>query len=259
MTLDERLEDALTAGLADLAGSGGAVDIEAILARSSRTRQRPARFPFQRSDLPSAAPGGAMGGLAGRLRPMLPTLRLAAVAAFALALGTVLPTFLGSAPPNAPSPSAGPDASAAPVRWATGTIALANSCQDPRTQIVKGVGITSRGYRCEPQIWTTDDPRLSGTGAVTWNFDTYQTKTGRATLNVATTELHNDGGDWRCDSTPTTTTGPVMQGVQLLPVDLLCVGSGGYQGLNAVVHVDLSAVPFAVTAVIIAGDLPPAP
>ncbi|MFN8623350.1 MAG: hypothetical protein U0869_21650 [Chloroflexota bacterium] len=258
MTFDERLEDAITAGLADLAGSGGTVDIEAILTRSSQTRQRSARFPFQRSDLPSAAPGGAMGGLAGRLHPMMPTIRLAAVATLALALGAALPSLLGGSP-TVPSPSAGPSASAEPVRWATGTIALANSCRDPRTAIVKGVSITGRGYRCEPQVWTTDDPRLSGTGAVTWNFDTYQTDSGRATLNVATTELHNEGGDWSCDSTPITTTGPVLQGLQVLPVDLLCTGSGGYDGLKAVVHVDLSTVPYPISAVILAGDLPPAP
>jgi hypothetical protein len=259
VTSDDRLEDHLAAGLADLAGSGARPDVNAILARSFRTRQRPARFPFQRSDLPSAAPGAAAGDLAGRLTRIMPILRYAAVAVIALALGLVAPPFLGSPAPSQRAASPSPSAPVDPASWVSGTIALANSCIDPKTQIRKGGGLISRGYRCEPQVWTTDDPRLSGTGAVTWNFDTYDTDQGKATLNVATTEIHNDGGDWQCTSSPIWTKGPVIPGAQLDPEALDCVGSGGYEGLIAVIHVDLATTPYPIKGVILSGSLPPAP
>ena len=257
MTPDERLERSLREGLVALAGNGATPPIDDILARTSRTRQRRARLPFHRSDPPSGAPGALPGTSTWRPR-MLSTVRFGAIGALVLAVGLTLPTLLGGTGPAdslaSPAPS---DAPGVGATWVTGTITPANMCTGPATSIEMGVGQHRRGYRCEDQVWSADDPRLAGIGATTWNADTYPTTEGTVTLSATTMELSNDAGTWRCTSTIGHFPEPV--GHEPLPRLSDCTGGGAYAGLVAIVTVDGGTTPPAFRALILDGDLPPAP
>jgi hypothetical protein len=269
MSSDERLERALSQGLESLAGRATPSYADDVLARSIRTRQRRARFPFQRSAYPRSAPHAHLASATGRIHSMHPALRFAVVASLAAVLGVAVvshdqrsPTQPAVAPGDAAIPSASPsgDSSAGPstgAAWVTGTIALAPSCRDPQTTVEKGVGTHYRGYRCEPQTWTTDDPRLTGSAAVSWDTDAYPALGGRAMVNDATTEIWNDAGAWSCSSLPYFTRGIDVFTVQVNPVSSACIGSGAYQGLAAIVGVDSSATPPSIEALIMpAGSMP---
>lgn len=260
MTTHERLERHLTRGLDDLARSAGPPDIDDILALTAQTRQRRARFPFQRSTFPTGTPGVLARVATGRFLPMTPTIRYAAVATFAMALGLAVAPILGGPGPSqivaSPAPSLTPVADPA---WVTGTITPSNGCIHPTTTIEYGVRIHHRGYTCEPQIWTTSDLRLSGTASVRWNADTYQTDDGAATINVGVTVVTTVDGGWHCTSTPLLTHGPDLVGHQVNPDRSTCTGSGAQEGLVAIVSVDMAATPATIEAVIVDADLPPTP
>lgn len=261
MTPQERLERELARGLDDLAGSAGPPPIDDILARSRATRQRRAWLPFQRSTFPSGTPGVRLGPVTGRTLSMTPIFRTAAVAGLALALGVAL------APVLAPTPgpvSDAPEASSAPaepeVAWVTGSIANAPSCADAKTSVEKGVGIHHRGYTCGPQVWTVSDPRLSGDGTTIWNDDMYPSaEGGTAVVNTVSVRIENAEGAWACSATPMFTDGPVMIDGQNIPAWLECVGSGGHEGLVAVIAVSDGADDRTIEGVLLRGSLPPTP
>ena len=260
MTTHERLARYLTRGLDDLAGSAVPPDIEDILALTARTRQRRAWLPIQRSTFPSGAPGALRGVATWRLPSMTSTIRYAAVATVATALGlAVAPLLSGPGPSQilaSPAPSRMPFAEPALV---TGTIAPSNGCVHPTTTVEKGVRIHHRGYTCEPQVWTTSDPRLSGTASVRWNADSYQTDDGDATINVGVTVVTTVDGGWLCTSTPLLTRGSDLFGIQVNPDRSSCTGQGAQEGLVAIVSVDMATTPATIEAVIVDADLPPSP
>lgn len=261
MTPEQELERELARGLHDLAGSAGPPPIDDILARTRDTRQRRAWLPFQRSAFPSGTPGVPLGSAGQRSLSMTPTLRIAAVAGLALALGVAL------APVLAPSPGPvtdAPEASGAPsepeVAWVTGSIKNAPSCIDPKTSLVKYVGIQHRGYMCGPQIWTLSDPRLSGEATTSWNDDVYPSAAGgRAVINTASVRLENDTGSWACSASPTVTNLAEMHDGQAIPGWLECVGAGGHAGLVAVLSVSDEADDRTIEGVLLRGSLPPTP
>jgi hypothetical protein len=266
MSPDERLEQALSEGLVILAGRAAPSYADDVLARSIRTRQRRAGLPFQRSAYPRRAPVAQLASATGRSLHMSSVIRFAGAASLALGAWFAIVSLGPGSGPGQPlaapaasadaspamSPGASPSSTSTPGQpaWVTGTITLSDSCRDPETTIEKGVGIHHRGYRCEPQTWTTSDPRLSGSAALNWDADTFPTEGGQATVNRATTEVSNDGGAWRCDSDPVFTHGPTMFGEQLNPPSSLCRGSGAYEGLAAIVVVDSSATPRTIEALI---------
>ena len=51
----------------------------------------------------------------------------------------------------------------------------------------------------------------------------------------------------------------MIPGGQIDPEVLSCTGSGGDEGLVAVIHVNLETVPYPIQGVILSGALPPAP
>ena len=67
-----------------------------------------------------------------------------------------------------------------------------------------------------------------------WNEDTYQTDEGPISVGMDASFLRNEGGDWACS------TGYLVKGstpnVEALTdgSTYTCVGSGGYEGLSAV-------------------------
>lgn len=113
MTPDEILERRLKASMAGVALSGSPDYLDSILSRSRRTRQRPARFLWQRSVFPAGAPLESAGWLDGR-HHMTPMLRIAAVAALAVAVGTGVIGLRSATNVSTPGPSPSVIASPAP-------------------------------------------------------------------------------------------------------------------------------------------------
>lgn len=167
-----------------------------------------------------------------------------------LTAATVGQAAAQSADPSAPDPLA-------PV-WATGTLHLGN-CTNPTTTSVDGV-LQQRRTVCGGQEWETSDPRLSGASVSTWNADVYYLPGGPISLRAGTYEVTNEGGGWLCQFADNLVQG---QGLFFTPYNdetVTCVGSGGYEGLTAVVvtdWTDYDSVP--ITALITPAGVPPVP
>jgi hypothetical protein len=204
MTPHDPLEAQLAESLAGVAGSGPPDYLDDILRRSSRTRQRRA-WPFQRSVFPARAPHERAGWRTGRSL-MTPILRIAAVAALALAVGVVIDPFGPSTTPygvSDPTPSASPGPSPAPLPaegpLAPGTYAVrpfanpgSDACGDPSDPICDEavpddtIGITFT----VPDGWTGN----GGDGvelAIGWG----QELDGAAMIFVRGASLYNDPCD----------------------------------------------------------------
>jgi hypothetical protein len=120
-------------------------------------------------------------------------------------------------------------------------------------------GVSRHSYECTFE-WTSSDPRLSGDVSRPWNEDTYQTDEGTVSVGLDASFLRNEGGDWACS------TGYLVKGSTPDQEELsgsrthTCVGSGGYDGLSAVL-VSKPAEGFSdeFVGLIFSGDLPPVP
>ena len=264
MTSNDSLERHVSEGLAALASTRAPDYLDDVLRRSGRTRQRHAWLPLERSVVPVRAPHERAGSTHWRFLHMTPMLRYAAVATIALALGVGLAPIIGSPGPNQaadPSPSMSPRPSPDPAMapaWVTGTLKLAPSCTGPTTTSSGGVW-RNRDTRCEGQVVTMSDPRLSGTSVAEWNQDTHHTAVadgGAFFVQVGTYDLRNEGGSWFCRYTALT------QGVESLGPEAetsTCVGSGSYAGLSAMLVMDWTTLPVTITGAIFPGEFPPAP
>lgn len=183
-----------------------------------------------------------------------PTLRLAVV----LAATSALTLAIGGAviAGASPSPSAVPVPTVAPA-WVTGTIQPVDGSCD-RVDAKVDVGVRHSAYRCT-DIWTASDPRLTGDASRPWNEDTYQTDGGEVSVGIEASHLQNEGGGWACWSAY------VQQGATpahgYMEGEFTCQGSGGYEGLTAV----LATTPktgsdvLEFVGLIFAGDLPVVP
>jgi hypothetical protein len=141
--------------------------------------------------------------------------------------------------------------------WVTGTIQpVDGSCS--RQPAKDDVGVRHSAYECT-DTWTASDPRLTGDASRPWNEDTYQTDGGEVSVGIEASHLQNEGGGWACWSEyvqkGATPDHSIMEG------EFTCQGSGGYEGLTAVLvttpETGTEALEFA--GLIFAGDLPAVP
>ena len=140
--------------------------------------------------------------------------------------------------------------------WVTGNIQPVDGSCD-RGTVTSDAGVSRSSYECTA-TWTSSDPRLTGDAWGPWIEDAYQTDEGAISVGTEAHYLQNEGGGWACSSAY------VIKGVTpTVPTTdntLTCHGSGGYEGLTAV----LIATPtgeFALefSGLIFSGDLPPVP
>ena len=142
--------------------------------------------------------------------------------------------------------------------WVTGSMQhVDGSCSE--TGSANDSGISRHSYECT-FTWTSSDPRLTGDVSKGWNEDTYQTDEGPISVGMDASFLRNEGGDWAC-STEYLVKGSSPD-VEVLTdgSTYTCIGSGGYEGLSAVL-VSKPAEGFSdeFVGLIFPGDLPPLP
>jgi hypothetical protein len=170
-------------------------------------------------------------------------------------------------------PGAETDTEAVAPTWVTGTIKYASGgtiahgsdCTEPTSE-VDGAVRHERGYVCEPQTWTTSDPRLTGEAAALWNADVYEPDADvfkahpltNVSVITAAYNLRNEAGGWACHSTS------LAHGYGFVPQrdageTAMCVGDGEYDGLSAILVIDGPAGPLSIEGLIFSGDFPPVP
>ena len=166
---------------------------------------------------------------------------------------TLLAGTASSAIAQTAEPSAGPAVTPA---WVTGTLSLAPGCIEPTSTIEAGVE-HQRGFRCEPQTWTTTDPRLTGTASSALSVDAYMADGARIDVSSGTYDVRNDGGGWLCHRAGLYRPGwsPDDDNDDLVT----CVGNGGYEGLTAILVHDWTKTPVSINGLIFAGEVPPSP
>jgi hypothetical protein len=176
-------------------------------------------------------------------------------AAIVAALGGVM---LISQPFEQPGSVPGAETGAVAPTWVSGSMQhVEDSCSE--TDSSNDGGVTRHSYECT-FAWTSSDPRLTGDVSRPWNEDTYQTDAGPISVGMDASFLRNEGGDWACSFAY------LVEGSSPYQEDLsgsrthTCVGSGGYEGLTAVL-VSKPAEGFSdeFVGLIFPGDLPPLP
>ena len=165
-------------------------------------------------------------------------------------------------------PGAATDAEAAAPAWVTGTLALGTSCSGPTASTPSVSTSEADGrperehHRCSTQIWTTSDPRLSGTSTSTWDADVYVLDEAIISVMAGTYELRNESGDWLCHYRDGLAYGMGRYATDAHDETVTCVGDGAYDGLTAILSLDwskltTSSVPLA--GLIFPGEAPPLP
>ena len=143
--------------------------------------------------------------------------------------------------------------------WVTGSMQhVDGSCSE--TGSSNDGGFSRHSYECT-FTWTSSDPRLTGDVSRPWNEDSYQTDEGPISVGMDASFLRNEGGDWACSSSYLVKgSDPMTQEILTDSSTYTCVGSGGYEGLSAVL-VSEPAEEFSeeFVGLIFSGDLPPLP
>jgi hypothetical protein len=152
----------------------------------------------------------------------------------------------------------GAEAEAIAPTWVSGSMQhVEDSCSE--TGFSNDGGFSRHSYECT-FTWISSDPRLTGDVSKRWNEDTYETDDGPISVGTDASFLRNEAGDWACS------TGYLVKGSSPYQEDLsgsrthTCVGSGGYEGLSAVL-VSKPAEGFSdeFVGLIFSGDFPPVP
>jgi hypothetical protein len=227
-------------------------------AHPSNSKERIAHQPS-----PIAATRGHTPTATGRTQSMFSPVKAIAAGALVFALGGA---FLLAQPfDQQESIVPGADTEAVPATWVTGTIKYASSCKDP-TPEVDGPVRHEWGIVCEPQTWTTSDPRLSGEAAALWNMDVYEpdayVPTALLTTNVSVVtsayEVRNEAGGWTCHANGFAH-GHGKYAESESGESAMCVGDGEYDGLSATLVIGGPAGPKTIEGLIFSGDFPPVP
>jgi hypothetical protein len=226
-----------------------------ILARLPHARQRsrwwpllPGRRRTPHDDTPPT--------VTGRTMFMFSPIKAISAGALVFALGGM---FLIAQPFGQQGESApGADSGDVAATWVTGDIyAPGSDCSWPLTRW-DGAVRHEWGYHCEPQEWTTSDPRLSGDVAALWNADVYEEEEhGPISVITAAYFVTNEAGGWTCRS-DTIAIGSGLD-LEYVPGETAtCVGDGDYEGLSATLALDY-VVEESLVGLIFPGDAPPFP
>lgn len=143
--------------------------------------------------------------------------------------------------------------------WVTGTVTYAPSCATPSGETVDGVR-QDRGYRCDPQTWRSDDPRLEGAATVAWNANVHELDGARISVTTMAWDVRGETGGWSCSYPVGLERGSGLFTSTIEGTDrILCEGNGANDGLSAVLIADWAASPKSFEGLIFAGGVPPAP
>ena len=158
-------------------------------------------------------------------------------------------------------PGAATDTEVVPATWVTGSVAFATSCSGPTREDDAGVR-RERDYLCEPQRWTSSDPRLTGEAAAHWNADVYEPDGDAPGFSISVTTLayylRNEAGGWACRTNMLSQVsgfGAEHQAAETA----MCVGDGENDGLSAILVLDFATSPATFVGLIFPGDAPPLP
>jgi hypothetical protein len=158
-------------------------------------------------------------------------------------------------------PGAATNAEAVPATWVTGDVASSPTCSGPTREDDAGMR-RERDYLCEPQRWTSSDPRLTGEAAAHWNADVYEPDgdVPASSISVATVAyyLRNEAGGWACRTNLLSQVSGVNVQHEAAET-LMCVGDGEYDGLSAILVLDFATSPATFVGLIFPGDAPPLP
>ena len=147
----------------------------------------------------------------------------------------------------------------AAATWVSGEVQYAASCASPTVETVGDVR-QERGYECAPQTWTSDDPRLGGQAALTWNADVYQTSDGLRSVTSATWDIEGPAGGWSCANPRGLAGGSGLFATDVQGTErIVCAGNGENQGLTAILTANWNVAPRSFEGLIINGELAPAP
>jgi hypothetical protein len=143
--------------------------------------------------------------------------------------------------------------------WVTGTAQHVESSCSEIGSTPGSSTVTHTAYRCT-QTWTSSDPRLSGSAVRAWAEDTHQTAEGVVSVGTSARYLSNEGGGWACVA-GYLGTGATPDLAALADDTFTCIGSGGYEGLSAIIVTTLHADDFGddFVGLIFPGDVPSAP
>jgi hypothetical protein len=211
----------------------------------TRSRHRPTPIPASNGHTPTVI---------GRTTSMLSPVKAIAAGAIVFALGgafLIAQPFQQAATTEHAAEGA---AVSMDATWVSGTLLHAPACTPPE-RTIDGDVVHEEGYRCESQIWETDDPRLNGRATPSWNADVYRLGPD-VSVSMGVYEVETDGGRWLCSFGPTVAQGSGLP-VSTKPETITCQGQDGYAGLAAVLDVDADAG--SVEGLVFAGDVPQSP
>lgn len=249
--------------------------VGSVSGRAEHTRQRGRWWPLPsirrntgsqaaRTDIrpsPIPASNGHTPTVIGRTQSMLSPVKAITAAALVFALGGVVLIAQPFDQRGGGVPGAATDTQTTPASLVTGEMGWASSCASPRVEVDGDV--TSTWDRlCAPQIWTADDPRLSGEAVNTWNTYTYVVDGERKSVLANAYYLRNEDGGWACRSyllSDGSGEGGSWEGLETV----MCEGEGEYEGLSAIIDfdepVDDGTTAQPMVGLIFQGDAPPHP
>jgi hypothetical protein len=243
-----------------------------VMSRLPEVRQRSRWWPFpvryrtpkaptttdtsQYEPISIPATNGHTPTVIGRTQIMFSPVKAITAGAIVAALGSA---FLIAQPFDQQGTAPGAETEAVAPMWVTGSMQhVEGSCSE--TGSSNDGGFSRHSYECT-FAWTSSDPRLTGDVSRPWNEHTYQTDEGPITVGMDASFLRNEGGDWACSF------GFLVKGSDPMTQEILsdssthtCVGSGGYEGLSAVL-VSEPSEEFSeeFVGLIFSGDFPPVP
>jgi hypothetical protein len=209
---------------------------------------------YQRNPIP--ATNGHTPTVIGRTTTMFTPVKAVTAGAIVFALGA----FLIAQPFEQDGMAPGAEAEPVEATWITGESFWAPSCTGPESvEIIAGVQ-QERGYLCESTRYEASDPRFTAEGSWRWSADTHDTEEGRRVVIHGADYLTNEGGGWTCPVYDLASTSGSIPNAYSTGGIQLCVGTGGYEGLSALLvwpEANTSTNPF--MGLIFSGDVPPLP
>ena len=224
-------------------------------ARTPEPPRTPDTAEYQPSPIPAS--NGHTPTVIGRTTSMLSPVKAITAGALVFAIGGA---FLIAQPFQQEGIAPGTEAELAEATWMTGEGFWAPSCTGPESrEIVDGI-VQERGYVCEPTRTEASDPRFTVEGTWRWSADTYDTEEGRRVVIRGAEYLTNEGGGWTCPVYELASSSGYIPNHYTTGGIQLCVGTGGYEGLSALVvwpEANDNTNPF--MGRIFSGDVPPLP
>jgi len=212
---------------------------------------------YQPSPIPAS--NGHTPTVIGRTQSMLSPVKAITAGAIVFAIGGA---FLIAQPfdqQGSGVPGAESGVAAAPA-WVTATVQFSQNCDFGDTATEDGV-TQERGMNCQGQTWTSDDPRLDGTSNAASNADSFDVDGQGYSLVTSAIEVFTDEGGWQCTNADRVVS-PADTLHQTSRFDgdrFSCVGTGGYEGLSAILVAEWPGFNNTVEGLIFSGEMPPMP